>query len=131
MGIGKWQVSKQINSQKPITTNSAAVMLLSCSTTTDARSPLKDCPKSSPPQATLLSHTGQCFSPRLLNPPRSKTFSPTSPPPVVVVVPPLDQLPLLKRKSRKRKRRKKPKMSIWEVSSEMMMMTIELISKVP
>merc|ERR1712070_457944 len=99
-------------------TNSAALMLHSCSTTMDLKSPLRKFRLSSRPPRTKSNHTGQCSSPRLLRVPMLELSSPT-----------LDLLDLLKpplSKKSKKKRRKNLKMLIWVVSSETMM-TIEVL----
>merc|ERR1712224_1044664 len=121
----KWHQKKLPHSLKLSATNSAAHTPLSCSTTMVLRSPLKNSPPSLRPQETLLSHTGQCSSPRPSNPPRLEISSP--PLPQLVQLPAqlpqevLVQPPLLKR--RKRRRRMRKRMLIWEDSSETMMTT--------
>merc|ERR1712226_591268 len=89
-----------------------------------SRSPPRNSPPSLRPQETLLSHTGQCSSPRPSNPPTLEISSPKLPQPAQL----LDQLPLvvpplLMMHQRKRKRRKLRKMLIWEDSSVTTMTT--------
>merc|ERR1711862_656022 len=99
MGRKKWHQKKYLHSHKPNTTNLPAHTRLSCSTTMASRSPLRNSPPSSRPQETLLSHTGQCSSPRPSNPPTLVISSlklpqlvqlPVQPP--LVVLPPLPML---------------------------------------
>merc|ERR1712167_102418 len=87
----KWHQKKLKTSLKLSTTNSAAHTPLSCSTTMASRSLLKSSPPSSRPQETPSSHTGQCSSLRLSNPPTLEISSPKLPLPVQ----PPDQLPLV------------------------------------
>merc|ERR1712224_487057 len=120
----KWHQKKLPHSLKLSATNSAAHTPLSCSTTMVLRSPLKNSPPSLRPQETLLSHTGQCSSPRPSNPPRLEISSPPLPQLVQLPAqPPLVELPLQKRRLRRRMRKRT---SIWEVSSVTMMMATEL-----
>merc|ERR1712070_543814 len=107
-------------------TNSAALMLHSCSTTMDLKSPLRKFRLSSRPPRTKSNHTGQCSSPRLLRVPMLELSSPT----LDLLDLLLDQPDLLTpaplSKKSKKKRRKNLKMLIWVVFSETMM-TIEVL----
>merc|ERR1711988_1483649 len=71
----KWHQKKLPHSLKLSMTNSAAHTPLSCSTMMVSRSPQRNSLPLSRPQETLLSHTGQCSSPRPSNQPTLVTFS--------------------------------------------------------
>merc|ERR1712232_1224309 len=120
----KWHQKKYLHSPLLRKTNSAAHTLLLCSTTMASRSPLRNSPPSSRPQETLLSHTGQCSSPRPSNPPTLVIYSLKLPQLVQLPVqPPQVVVPLLPMLQRKRRRRNERRMLIWEDSSVMTMTT--------
>merc|ERR1711862_330021 len=118
MGRKKWHQKKYLHSHKPNTANLPAHTQLSCSTTMASRSPLRNSPPSLRPQETLLSHTGQCSSPRPSNPPTLVTSLLKLPQQAQLPVQPLlAVLPLLMLQ-RKRRRKKLKRMLIWEDFSE-------------
>merc|ERR1712039_622756 len=125
MGRKKWHQKKYLHSPLLRKTNSAAHTLLLCSTTMASRSPLRNSPPSSRPQETLLSHTGQCSSPRPSNLPTLEIFSLKLPQLVqlLAALPPLVVMPELPKLQRKRRRSKRRRMLIWEDSSVTTMTT--------
>merc|ERR1711865_111171 len=120
----KWHQKQLLTSKLKKRTNSAAHTQPSCSTTIMSISPPRNSPKLSRPQETLSKHTGQCSSLRPSRPPTLVISSPKLPQlHQQEVLEVLDQPPLLPLPQKRQRRKKRKRMSIWEDSSVMKMIT--------
>merc|ERR1712166_352010 len=114
-----WQTKTHQSSPQTNAANSAALTLLSCSTTMGLKFLPPNWPWSLRSPETKLSHTGHSFSPRPSKVPKSiNFFLKSSPLPQELLLPPL-------RRKRRKRRKKRSRMSTWVDSSEEMMTITE------